>query len=337
MNILVVRLGALGDLVHTVPAAAALRRAFPGAQIHWLVEAEHRTVVDLVTVVDRVIPLEAPTLAAWTTVVRILRATSYDLAIDFQGLLKTAILARASGAARVIGLSIWHVRGTSARSFSSDETAPERGHVMYENLRLLSAARVDDAAHQTLQFPLATVESPALEAIRARLGRRRFALLNAGSAWPNKRWMPGAFGDVAAFLQSACELTPVIVWGPGEEALAHAVAASSSGSAIVAPPTDVADLVALSRASALVVSGDTGPLHVAIAVGAPTVSIFGPTDPIRNGPIDESDIALSRYESCGCRYERRCREASWCLSRLGPAEVCAAIQRRLNPAGREHA
>ena len=337
MNILVVRLGALGDLVHTVPAVAALRRAFPTAQIHWLVAAEQRTVVDLVTVVDRVIPLGAPTLAAWTTVVRILRATSYDLAIDFQGLLKTAILARASGAARVVGFSIWHVRERRAQPLSSDEGSPKGGHVIYENLRLARAVLVADPEQPPPPFPLVTVESPALEAIRGQLGSRRFALVNAGSAWPNKRWMPIAFGEVAAFLHSACGLTPVIVWGPGEEGLAHTVAASSSGSAIVAPPTDVRDLVALSRAAALVLSGDTGPLHIATAVGAPTVSIFGPTDPSRNGPINESDIAVSRYESCRCQYERRCHEASWCLSRLGPAEVCAAIQQRLHQGSGGHA
>lgn len=337
MTILVVRLGALGDLVHTIPAVAALRRAFPDAQIHWLVEAKHRTLVDLVTAVDRVIPLEAASMGAWTTVVRTLRATSYDLAIDFQGLMKTAILARASGAARVIGFSIWHVRQKNAPPWFSDPHAPDRGHVIDDRLRLLGAAHVTVPEPEAVQFPLAPVASPALEAIRAQLGSRQFALVNAGAAWPSKRWIPGGFGEVAAFLQGACGLAPVIVWGPGEEALAHDVAGHSSGSAIVAPPTDVADLVALSREAALVLSGDTGPLHIAIAVGARTVSIFGPTDPSRTGPIDESDIAVSQYEACECQYDRRCHQASSCLSRLGPAEVCAAIQRRLNPASGAHA
>jgi len=120
MNILIVRLGALGDVVHAIPAAAALRAAFPSARIDWLVEAKHRAVVDLVTVVDDVIVLERSTLAGWIGVVRTLRRTTYDVAIDFQGLLKSAVLARASGAARVVGFSMWHLREKTARPFYSE-------------------------------------------------------------------------------------------------------------------------------------------------------------------------------------------------------------------------
>lgn len=331
MNIVVVRLGALGDVVHTVPAVAALRRAFPAAEIDWLVDAKHRAIVDLVTVVDRVIPLDAPTLAAWSAVVRTMRSTSYDLAIDFQGLLKSAVLARASGAARVVGFSLWHLREKTARPFYSDVRDAEGGHIVYKNLRLLAAVGVPGAERGPVEFPLADVASPALNAVRERLSCGRFALVNPGAAWPNKRWPPERFGELAAFLQSACGITPVVLWGPGEEALAKSVVDASAGSAFVAPPTTIADLVALSRAASLVVSGDTGPLHIATAVGTPTVSIFGPTDPDRNGPI-APDSAVSRYETCGCHYDRRCHQSAWCLLDVGAAEVCAAIQRRLQAA-----
>ena len=123
--------------------------------------------------------------------------------------------------------------------------------------------------------------------------------------------------------------TPVWLWGPGEQPLADAVIAASSNTSIAAPATGVADLVALARASALVISGDTGPLHIATAVGAPTVSIFGPTDPNRNGPYAVGDVAVSRFETCGCHYDRRCHEQAWCLGDVTVAEVCAAVQRRL--------
>jgi heptosyltransferase-1 len=121
----------------------------------------------------------------------------------------------------------------------------------------------------------------------------------------------------------------VVLWGPGEEPLAESVIAASSGAAILAPPTRVPDLVALSRAATLVVSGDTGPLHIAVAVGTPTVSLFGPTDPARNGPYREEDATVSRYDTCGCHYDRRCHQPAWCLEQVAVAEVCAAIQRRL--------
>jgi lipopolysaccharide heptosyltransferase I len=327
MNLLIVRLGALGDIVHAIPAAAALRRAFPAARIDWLVEAKHRDIVDLVTVIDRVVILDAPTVAGWSAVVQSLRQVAYDVAIDLQGLLKSAVLARASGAARVVGFSIWHLREKTARPFYSDVHEAEAAHVIDKNLRVLRALGVQE---ETITFPIANVVSPALDALRARIpGDRPFALINPGAAWPNKRWPAQRFGEIASFLRDTSGITPVVLWGPGEEALAAAVIAASSGAGVLAPPTRIPDLVALSRAAALVISGDTGPLHIAVAAGTPTVSIFGPTDPARNGPYREDDATVSRYDACGCHYDRRCHESAWCLDQVTVAEVCAAVQRRL--------
>ena len=326
MNILIVRLGALGDVVHTIPAAAALRAAFPAAHIDWLVDAKHRPIVELVTTIDRAISLPRPTLPGWSSVIRAMRHVPYDVAIDLQGLLKSAVLARASGAKRIVGFSIWHLREKAARPFYSDAHDAEGGHVIAKNLRLLRAVGVQD---ETIRFPIAAAPSAALDALRHRLGPRRFALINAGAAWPNKRWPPERFGQVAAFLRDACGLEPVILWGPGEELLAARVTAGASGTAIEAPRTSVIDLVALTRAAELVISGDTGPLHIAAAVGTPTVSLFGPTDPQRNGAFDPADAVVSRYDACGCHYDRRCHQSEWCLDAVQVAEVCAAVQRRL--------
>jgi lipopolysaccharide heptosyltransferase I len=326
MNVLVVRLGALGDIVHAVPAVAALRRAYPAAQIDWLVERKHRAIVDLVTAIDRTIELERPSVAAWVAVTRELRTTSYDVAIDFQGLLKSAVLARGSGAAKVVGFSIWHLREKAARPFYSASAPGEGAHVIRKNLHLLRVLDIDD---ETISFPLATVQSPALTALQARIDGRRFALVNPGAVWPNKRWPAGRFGELAAFLREASGLLPVVLWGPGEEPLADAVVAASGNAAIVAPPTGVSDLVAMSRAAALVVSGDTGPLHIGTAVGTPTVSIFGPTDPDRNGAWSPDDVSVSRFDCCECHYDRKCHASRWCLEDVSVAEVSAAIQQRL--------
>jgi lipopolysaccharide heptosyltransferase I len=326
-SVLIVRLGALGDVVHAIPAAAALRRAFPSARIDWLVEARHRAIVDLVTAIDRVVAVERASAKGWTRAVAELRTTAYDLAIDLQGLMKSAVLARASGAARVVGFSIWHLREKTARPFYSDAHDAEGGHVIAKNLRLLEAVGVEDP---TIEFPLADVRSQALEELRASIGAEvPFALINPGAAWPNKRWPPERFGELAAFIREACGLTPVVLWGPGEEVLAQSVIAASGGAAVVAPPTSVADIVAFARAASLVVSGDTGPLHLSTAVGTPTVSLFGPTDPARNGPFSSEDVSVSRYDACACQYERRCHESQWCLEGVTVAEVCAAVQQRL--------
>jgi len=331
MNFLIVRLGALGDIIHAVPAAAALRAAFPASRIDWLVDGRHRPMIDLVTVVDHAVVLERSSLPGWMDVAGRMRQVRYDVAIDLQGLLKSALLARASGAARVLGFSIWHLREKTARPFYSETSrdevpSGEPDHVIHKNLRLLRGLGVTETR---IRFPLAVVESRALNDVRTMLGGDRpFALINPGAAWPNKRWPPERFGEVAAFLRDVRGLPSFVLWGPGEEGLAGAVVETSAGAARVAPPTGLSDLLALSRAATLMISGDTGPLHIAAAAGTPTVSLFGPTDPHRNGPWSPDDVAISRFGACGCHYERRCRKPSWCLESIEVAEVTAAIQQR---------
>jgi heptosyltransferase I len=369
MNILIVRLGAMGDIVHAIPAAAALRAALPDARIDWLVDAKHQELLHLVTVLDRIVPLEGRSVAAWADAVRRLRQVRYDIALDFQGLMKSAVLARASGASRVAGFSIWHLREKSARPFysetddggdadrperpstepddrrvrpptslkprrtrqpdpgrESDQSGPPEGHVIRKNLSLL---RVLDVDTDRIEFPIAHGASRAADEVRDTVGSAPFAILNPGAAWPNKRWPSDRFGAVASFLRDVRGLLSVVLWGPGEQPLAREVVFASGGAARLAPETTIQDILELSRKATLVVSGDTGPLHIAAAVGTPTVAIFGPTDPVRNGPWSGDDVILSRYDECGCHYDRRCRQRAWCLQSVSVAEVTAAIQQRL--------
>ena len=332
MNILIVRLGALGDIVHALPAAAALRAAFPASRIDWLVDARHREILDLASSIDQPIVLERPNLAGWLAATRQLRAGRYDVAIDFQGLMKSAILARASGARRVLGFSIWHLREKGARPFYSESHDPAAGegqeaHVIFKNLRLIEALGV---TNPSIEFPLREVHSPAKEAVLAAAAGAPYALINPGGAWPNKRWYSDRFGELAAFLKEVRGLEPFVLWGPGELSLARAVVEESNGAARIAPPTELADLVAICRGASLMVSGDTGPLHIATAVGTPVVAIFGPTDPVRNGPWSRADLSVSRYDACACHYDRRCRNKTWCLTTIPVTEVMATVQRRLH-------
>jgi lipopolysaccharide heptosyltransferase I len=318
-RVLIVRLGSLGDIVHAVPAAAAIDRAWPDARLEWLVDARHRELVDLVPIVDEVIELRSPTLAGWIDATRRLRQRRYDVAVDFQGLLKSAVLARASGARRVAGFSIWHLRERTARPFYSHTAEPDDGvHVVRKNLALVASLGVEAVR---LEFPLDAVRSSAAGA--------PFALVNPGAAWPNKRWPPARFGELSAILRARFGLMPFVLWGPDEAQLAHSVAAASNGVASVAPRTTIADLVELARAASLMVSGDTGPIHLAAAVGTPIVGIYGPTSPARNGPWLTADRCLSRFEKCECHHQRRCTARAWCLEDVTVAEVVDAVACRL--------
>jgi heptosyltransferase-1 len=337
-RLLIVRLGAMGDIIHALPAAAALRERFPDARLDWVVDARHREILDLVPLVSTRIVWRA-WAGGWREVARVvadLRAADYDAAFDFQGLLKSAVLARASGARRVIGFASEHLRERTARPFYSETVAPPAGgHVIRKNLALLCAVGLECPQ---VRFPLDVRESRAAADLRRILGLEggaAYGLINPGAAWPNKRWPPERFGVVAAALRERHGLPSAVLWGPGEEALAREVVAASRGAAHVAPPTAIADLVAVIAGASLLVSGDTGPLHVATAVGTPLVGIYGPTDAARNGPWSEADVSVSRFAACTCHHQRRCRSESWCLADIGSNEVVEAVARRLTaPVGR---
>ena len=331
--ILIVRLGALGDIVHAVPVAAALRDRFPVARIDWVVDERHHDVLSLVPVVDRRIVLRSRSLPVWRRIAQLRRALAggaYDAAVDVQGLLKSAAVARLSRAPRVLGFAAPHLREPHARHLYTETCDPGgAAHVTEMNLAL---ARRLGARTSGPRFPVEAPASAALDDARQSLGGGDgpFAVINPGAAWPNKRWDPGRLARVAEWLRGARGLPSLVTWGPGDESLAAAVVDGSGGAARLAPATRVPDLAAILRAAAVVVSGDTGPLHLAAALGTPVVGLHGPTDARRNGPWSRRDVAVSRFADCRCRYRRRCRAVRPCLDGITVDEVTAALRRRLD-------
>ncbi len=321
MRLLIVRLGALGDIVHALPALAALRRTFPDARIDWLVDARHRAVLDLTSGLSHVIAVE--TTRQWSRLpssVRGLRETRYDIALDLQGLLKSAVLARASGADRVLGFERAALRETLAATFYSEQhPVDDRGHVIRKNLALAEAA---GAGSGPIVFPFVVPALPAGV-------EPPYVVLNPGAGWPNKQWPTDRFGALAAWMHERHGLRSLVLWGPREEALAAAVSAQSHGAAKVAPRTSIGDLLAIAKAARLVVSGDTGPMHLAAAMGTPLVGLFGPTNSARNGPFDPADESVGRFGVCVCHHERRCRRETACITTITLDEVQAAVDRRL--------
>lgn len=339
-RILIVRLSALGDIIHALPVLFAIKRALPSTMVDWLVEDNYAAVLALVPELDRRIIVRARTHHAsekaisfggaigYVRAVSFLRAQRYDAAVDLQGLIKSAAWARASGAARVIGFDRDHLREPQAvRFYSETVTPPGAGHVIDKNLAVLSALDVPDTAEMPrLQ---ATASSDVVAAIVAAGGPRKFIVLNPGAAWSNKRWPADRFGAVAAGLFRRTRLRSLITWGPFERALAESVVAASGGAASLAPATSVADLAVLMRDAAVVVSGDTGPLHIAASMGTPLVGLYGPTWPERNGPWDPKDHALSRADTCVCHHKRQCLRGAPCINEISVEQVVAAAQRRL--------
>jgi lipopolysaccharide heptosyltransferase I len=346
MKILFVKLGSIGDVVHTLPALAAVRRAVPGAKISWVVERRAaeilrdnpllETLIEVDTKGLRRWPLSGETLPATRRQLRRLRASPFDLSIDFQGLLKSALVSRLSGARRRAGFAREHLREPAGRLLLTETVrVPARLNVIRKNLALAAGALGVElpSAADTLEFPVHVSPSHAREADEVvRTVGERFTILNPGGGWPTKLWDAARFGELADALLVKYGLRSVVTYGPGERDLAErAVAASRAGAATATSPT-LKGFYALARRASVYVGGDTGPTHLAVAAGAPVVGLFGPTEWWRNGSPREDDICVERTD-IGCRADCHRRACSqWVCMDVGVETVTSAVGERLRRA-----
>jgi ADP-heptose:LPS heptosyltransferase len=330
LKALLVRLSSIGDVVHTLPALAALHRH--GWEAGWLVEPPSRVLLDENPLLAQVIAAPSRKAFGWgqaLRVLRALRAERYDAALDFQGLWKSAAWARLSGARRVVG---WE--GRARREPSSAVLVGERarrsggGHVIDKNLGLLRPLGIDAVGLREFPLPFSPDAVARVDAFVAGLGEGAPVVLNPGGGWASKLWPAERFGELARGLR-ALGLRPLVSWGPGEEGLADRVVAASGGAAVPSFPTSLLDYVELARRARLVVAADTGPLHLACAVGTPVVALFGPTDPARNGPFAPEDVVIRRTPACAPCYSRTCARHAGVMDAVTAGEVLAAAERRL--------
>jgi heptosyltransferase-1 len=327
---LLVRLSSIGDVVHTLPALAALHRH--GWEADWLVEPPSRVLLDGNPLLGRV--LAAPSRKAFEGgralgVLRAARSRRYDAALDFQGLWKSAAWARLSGARRVIGWEKGSRREPSSGMLIGERVARTGGgHVIDKNLALLRPLGIDAVGLREFPLPASTEAVARVDAGLAALGGGEIALLNPGGGWASKLWAAERYGELAKGLR-ALGLLPLVSWGPGEEALADRVVAASGGTAVRSFPATLLDYVQIARRARLVVAADTGPLHLACAVGTPVVALFGPTDPARNGPFSPEDVVVRRTPACAPCYSRTCVRHAGVMDGITVADVRAAAERRL--------
>ncbi len=318
-SILIVRLSSMGDIIHTIPAFSLLRNEFPKARIDWLVNKRFKEIVEMVDGLDNILSWESQSP---TRMIRQLRSPRYDIVIDCQGLIKSAILARLAGSDRVLGFSASHVREQPAALFYTQVHTPEQyGHVIFKNLSLVhTIARCGTSVH----FPWK--ESVPVPAVG---DEGEYAVLVPGASWKHKQWTAESYGELAAKLRDLYGLRSLLTHGnSGELLLAERAAATSGGAATVLPRTSVSSLFGLLRRASLVVGGDTGPLHLAAAAGTPVMGLYGPTNPSRNGPWSGLDGVVSRHGECECKYRRKCVRSRPCVTDINVGEVVEAVASR---------
>lgn len=326
---LITRLSAIGDCVLTMPLACALRDAYPNAWIGWVAEKGGATLLEGHPAIDQVIVAPKNVLTSAKRLWRLraqLQPLQADIALDPQGLLKSSVLGWISGAKRRIGFRPPVGRECSHWLNNQLVTCTQR-HVVHRYRELLTALDVEPTPVRfDLPKPLQNQRSIAAWLYSQHLDEKSIAMINPGAGWDSKLWPAERYAAVARYLDAEQDLRSVVVWADERErAWAKQIVAASNGAATLAPHTSLPDLAALARQAALFVGSDTGPLHIAAAVGCPCVGIYGPTDPADCGPFGPGHRTVQAFLQTGSNRERRHAE-NIAMQAVSAEQVTAACR-----------
>jgi heptosyltransferase-1 len=330
----------MGDVLHAMPAVAALREARPEWFIGWAIEPRWSVLVQAAGYEARVgrgagMPLvdrwHVVATRDWkrqpvsmATVERLrgwraeLRGGEYDVCVDMQGLIRSALIGRMAGAERYVGPA--DPREGPARWVYGVRVKRHAAHVIEQGCELLGAAVGEVLRPGKVLLPVDEAAEAWCDGLLAGLGGGRFVVMAPTAGWGAKEWPAERFGEVAAELGRAGYRTLVNSSPTGNEAAERVVRAS--GGAAMAVPCSIAEMIALMRRAALMIAGDTGPLHMAAALGRPVVGIYGPTDPARTGPYGTRARVLR--DAGSVTNHKRLSAAEEGLLRIGVGEVVEA-------------
>lgn len=337
MKLVIVKLSSIGDVIHTLPAVAALRRQFPDADITWVVERSSAQLLRQNPLLNRLIELDTGqwrrqwhSPSVWSEVVTCfqqMRTHRFDIGLDFQGLIKSGLVLYLSGARQRVGFETACLREKLSLVFLTDQApASDDVHVIEKNLQLVRWLGVSHQGPYEFPMHIPDEDRQWVEKSLRTHGIKEFAILNPGGAWKGKRWSPAGYAAIGTFLYEAYGLASIVTHAPDEQALAQEVVARCGESAIPLCCT-LKQLAALADRATLFVGGDTGPMHLAAARGTPIVAIFGPTLARRNGPFSPEDVIVQEERRSARAYYRREREDDYI--NVSEDEVRQAIKRRL--------
>ena len=341
MKILIVKLSSIGDIVHTLPVLAAIRTNLPNVEIGWAVERRSAEILRGNPLIDNLIEVDTRSLRGekrfehtlneasrqW----RELRQYKYDVALDFQGLLKSSAIARFSRVKRRYGFSARNLREPFSR-FLLNETVDvqPKTHIVRKNLELAARALKISVPETNFEFPIYTEEAHRAEAEKIiEQTSENFAILNPAGGWTTKLWHAEKFGELADKLWESNSLVSIVTTAPNEKELAEKVLRGSKSGKVFLFQPSLKGFYELAKKAKIYVGGDTGPTHLAIAAKTPTVGIFGPTEWWRNGSPNPQDICVERID-IACRtncHRRTC--ANWICMDISPETIFKAVQKRL--------
>lgn len=341
--IAIIRLSALGDIIHALPVANILRREYPGSKISWIVDTRYQEILEGNPDIDEIIPIDTRRwkggIAGIGVFLRDIRDLSkklsqgrFSLALDLQGLIKSGIFTAMTRASKRVGFDRANCRESLNTFFTDTHVTPkeEDTHIIDKNLRFLRELEINTKDWEW-RIPVKQEHERQVEGYFAGLKIKDnppVVGINPGAAWQTKRWGAERYSQLADRLIRELGVTVIWTWGPGEKPLVDDIRQRMKTKSHVAPPTTVLELAALTGRFDLFIGGDTGPLHLAVAVGVRTVSIYGPTDPARNGPYGQGHSVLYHELDCSGCHKRTCNNFR-CLDPINVDDVFDACRQQL--------
>ncbi len=329
-RILLIKPSSLGDIVHAFPVVSAIKTQWPGSHITWVVKQQWADLVERAEGIDRVWPVEM-TVRSWIREGRALRAQRFDLAIDLQGLFRSGILARFSGAPTRIGFA----NGREGSPWFYTQRVPVPNPDIHAVDRYLSVAAALGASltdKPRFDFRLPEKDVTAVRELCRRRGfsvDRPWVAMNIGSRWPTKRWPLASFAAVVDQLHETHRDPVVMIGGEDERAYMNKLRALTDRPFIdLIGDIPLGYLPALLSKATVMITNDSGPMHIAAALGVPVIAIFGPTSAARTGPYGDGHQVLTNRIPCSPCFSRVCRHdpALECLHLIKPAHVVDVIR-----------
>jgi len=344
MNILIIKLSAIGDVIHTLPALNTLRSAYPSAHITWLIEEAAAPLIIGHSALDRIIVSRRKSWikdirkGQWKSVIRqaaglvqTLRDTAYDLVFDFQALLKSGVLVALSRGTRKIGFDRGMEHQEHSYLFLNERVAPVdmNHHAILRSLMMLDAAGIH-SRNITYRLPIHAVERNAvirllcLEGIK---NARPLICINPVAKWTTKLWPNARFAELADRLSSRYRISPVFTGAPEDTETVQNILSRMKSSAVdLTGKTSLKTLAALYETADVLISTDTGPMHLGAAVNTPVVALFGPTAPWRTGPMGEQHQVIRADLPCSPCFKRQCPTCD-CMNHIRVDQVLEGVAR----------
>ena len=323
---LVVRLGSLGDIVHTFPAVAGLRNSFPRAEIIWLTHPRWVNLVASSGLASEIWPVDSRDLASVRQTIAKIRAQNWNASIDYQGLWKSALLPFLAGVPKRVGFSSASIREFGVPILYTDRVHPHSAHIADQNGELSLQVGAQNAVG-LVELRVDESDRLRVKSVLHAAGIDLYVVLSPGGGWRSKCWPAQRFGELCQKIRKELNVPCVINYGPGEESLAAAVKSSSGNSDPFLYDGELGPLMALLQGALCIVGGDTGPLHLAIALGTKAVAIFGPTNPARNGPYPPQPFVLR--DPAAATTHKRESETNPPLLKISVAQVFDAVKLHL--------